>query len=140
MQSIYLRSGVVQHLRDAAMEICRDELFAVCVLASTVHKRAAVESLLQAASDAGLPLVTSGAEYAELGALIGIGPDFRDLGAASAGIVIQILEGAAPADIPVVDAVTGGGLSVAINQPVADSLGITIPDGIDAEIVGTEAG
>jgi putative ABC transport system substrate-binding protein len=97
---------------------------------------AAVEALLQAAADAQLPLVTSGAEYAELGALIGIGPDFRDLGAASAEIVTQILQGAVPADIPVVDAVTGGGLSVAINEAVAASLGVTIPEGIDAEIVG----
>jgi putative tryptophan/tyrosine transport system substrate-binding protein len=100
---------------------------------------AAVDALLLAASDAGLPLVTAGAEYADQGALIGIGPDFYDLGVASADIVIQILEGANPADIPVVDAVTGGGLFVAINKDVADALGVTIPDGIDAEIVGGDA-
>jgi putative ABC transport system substrate-binding protein len=100
---------------------------------------AAVDALLLAASDAGLPLITAGSEYAEQGALIGIGPDFYDLGVASANIVTQILEGAAPADIPVVDAVTGGGLFVAINQDVADALGVTIPEGIDAEIVGGDA-
>jgi putative ABC transport system substrate-binding protein len=100
---------------------------------------AAVDALMLAVSDAGLPLIVSGAEYAEQGALIGIGPDFYDLGVASANIVIQILEGAAPADIPVVDAVTGGGLFVAINQEVADALGVTIPEGIDAEIVGGDA-
>jgi putative ABC transport system substrate-binding protein len=87
-----------------------------------------------------LPLVVAGAEYADQGALIGIGPDFYDLGVASANIVTQILEGAAPADIPVVDAVTGGGLFVAINQDVADALGVTIPQGIDAEIVSGATG
>jgi putative ABC transport system substrate-binding protein len=98
---------------------------------------AAVDALLLAASDASLPLIVSGTEYAEQGALIGVGPDFYDLGVASANIVIQILEGADPASIPVVDAVTGGGLSVAINQDVAQALGIAIPEGIDAEIVST---
>ncbi len=97
---------------------------------------AAVETLIQAANDAKLPLILAGSEYAELGALIGIGPSFKKLGAKSAEIVIEILKGKKPADIPVVDAVTGGGLTVAINKATADALGLTIPSDVDATIVG----
>lgn len=86
------------------------------------------DTVIQATIDSGLPLVIAGSEFASDGALIGIGPDFFQLGVASAEIVLQILEdGADPATTPVVDAVTGGGLHVAINTDTAAAIGLELP-------------
>lgn len=92
------------------------------------------DTMIQAAKDAGLPLVMAGSEFAEDGALIGIGPDFFQLGVTSADIVIDILEnGTDPRDIPVVDAVSGGGLAVSISSATADEIGLSIPDNLPDE-------
>lgn len=86
------------------------------------------DTVIQATIDAGLPLVIAGSDFASDGALIGIGPDFYQLGVTSAEIVLQILEeGKDPSEIPVVDAVSGGGLYIAINTDTADAIGIELP-------------
>lgn len=89
---------------------------------------AAADTLIATAQELGLPLVVAGTEYADQGALAGIGPDFRRLGVASADIVDAVLSGGDPATIPVVDAVAGGGLSVAVNEDVAAEFGLTVPE------------
>jgi putative ABC transport system substrate-binding protein len=96
---------------------------------------AAFESVIQTANDANLPLIMSGSDFATSGALIGIGPDFKALGVKSAEILIEILKGTKPADIPVVDALAGGGLTIAINAQTADALGVTVPSDLEVTMV-----
>jgi putative ABC transport system substrate-binding protein len=100
---------------------------------------AAADTLIATSQELGLPLIVSGTEFADQGALAGVGPDFRDLGRASADIVDQILSGGDPATIPVVDAVAGGGLSVAVNEEVAAELGVIVPEGIEGGPATTQA-
>lgn len=91
---------------------------------------AAADTLIATATNLELPLVVSGSDYAADGAFVGIGPDFRALGRASADVLDRVLKGENPAEISIVDAVSGGGLGVSINRATAETLGIELPSGL----------
>jgi putative ABC transport system substrate-binding protein len=73
-----------------------------------------------------LPFAGS-SEFAEAGALIGYGVDFREMCRRAAVFVDKIVRGAKPADIPVEQATK---FETLLNMRAAKSLGVTIPTSI----------
>ncbi|MGH2360399.1 MAG: ABC transporter substrate-binding protein, partial [bacterium] len=71
-----------------------------------------------------LPVSTGIAELAEAGALIAYGPDRVDMYRRAAGLVVKILKGAKPADLPFEQATK---LDLILNLKNAKALGLTIP-------------
>lgn len=60
----------------------------------------------------------------EAGALVALGPDYRELGALAAGSALRILAGADPGQVP---SRTGTRLSLVLNLRTAKRLGLTVP-------------
>jgi putative tryptophan/tyrosine transport system substrate-binding protein len=87
-----------------------------------------------AAAAAGLPTIHAFREYVEGGGLVSYGPDFREMFDGAAGLVDQILRGARGNEIKV------GTMKVAqdliINRSTAKALGVKIPKGIKATMIG----
>jgi putative ABC transport system substrate-binding protein len=65
--------------------------------------------------------------YVRDGGLLSYGPSFADMYRRSAGYVARVLKGAKPADLPVEQPTL---FEVVVNQKTANSLGITIPQGL----------
>ena len=60
----------------------------------------AFDSLVKVADGAHIPLITSATALAEQGAAIGVGWDYFDNGYLSGGLVVRVMKGESPADIP----------------------------------------
>jgi putative ABC transport system substrate-binding protein len=71
-----------------------------------------------------LPVVAGGAQWVPSGALLGYGPDWRELYGRAAIYVVKILNGAKPADLPVEQPAK---FELVINLKTAKALGLTIP-------------
>jgi putative ABC transport system substrate-binding protein len=71
----------------------------------------------------GVPVVSNNPIYAESGALITYGVDFRELLRQAAGYIDRILKGAVPADLPVQNPTK---FELAINLKTAKALGLTV--------------
>jgi putative tryptophan/tyrosine transport system substrate-binding protein len=75
----------------------------------------------------GLPVMASGKEYVEMGALVSYGADARAPFRRAATYVSRILNGANPADLPVE---RPGAFELAVNISAAKTLGLTIPSSL----------
>jgi len=71
-----------------------------------------------------IPAVFETALWVGHGGLVSYGPDYYAVGAQAAGLVVKILRGARPRDLPVEGA---GKIDLAVNLKTADLLGITVP-------------
>jgi putative ABC transport system substrate-binding protein len=84
--------------------------------------------------DAKLPIIATTTQRVQEGnALVGVGVDYHQLGVLTARQAARILTGQAkPADMPVIfgNNPGDGGLTVAVNTTVAQTLGISLPESL----------
>jgi len=99
---------------------------AICFLATPLFSINA-DAFIQAVTDLHLPAIFQWPENAEAGALIGYGPRFTDMQRARARMVIKVLRGAKPADIPVEQP---SKFELVINLKAAKAIGSEVPAGI----------
>lgn len=74
-----------------------------------------------------LPMIVSEESWVKAGALASYGTDFRLIGVQAAKLVVKVLKGLKPADIPIE---TPDPLVLTINQNAAKAIGLKIPDKI----------
>lgn len=86
---------------------------------------------------AGVPLFGSEETQVMNGAFASAGVDYYNLGLQTGAIMAKILDGTPAKDIPYE---TLKDCIITINTEVAEAFGITIPDGIEADLVTTGAG
>jgi putative ABC transport system substrate-binding protein len=89
----------------------------------SVHRAA----LLELASKAQLPVMSSNYDFAKAGGLMFYGPNFAELYRRSAGYVDRILKGAKPADLPIEQP---SKFDLIVNLKTAKALRLTIPESI----------
>ena len=77
-----------------------------------------------------LPVASHRKEFVAEGALFSYGPDQAETGRAGAHLIVKILEGAKPADLPVEQR---DHLELVINRKTAQTLGLTIPQQVVAQ-------
>ncbi|MFW5880580.1 MAG: ABC transporter substrate-binding protein [Spirochaetota bacterium] len=91
----------------------------------------ALSTLVDVATDAGVPVVTADPSSAEeQGVIAAYGFDYYTMGVATGDLVARILEGEDPNDIPVQFLTDAEDLILHVNLDVADELGIALPDSI----------
>jgi putative ABC transport system substrate-binding protein len=81
-------------------------------------------AILEASIKSRVPAVFTTALWVGHGGLASYGPDYFAQGVQAAGLVVKILRGAKPADVPVEGA---DRIELAVNLKTADLLGITVP-------------
>ena len=118
-----LKAGNVGEIDDAFASIGQAGAQALLVCADPFFRseRARITAL---AARQGLVAVYEGSDYAQAGGLMSYGPDLVDMYRRVGTYTGQILKGAKPADLPVVQPTT---LSLVINLKTAKALGLTIP-------------
>jgi putative ABC transport system substrate-binding protein len=99
---------------------------AICFLATPLFSINA-GAFIQAVTDLHLPTIFQWPENAEEGALIGYGPRFMDMQRARARMVVKVLRGAKPADIPIEQP---SKFELVINLKAAKAIGLEVPAGI----------
>lgn len=87
----------------------------------------ALESVLKVGMDNKIPVFSSDVESAERGAVAASGFDYRDIGRQTGDIVVRILKGEKPGDIP---ATVAAASDLYVNPKAAEAMGITIPDSV----------
>jgi len=87
----------------------------------------AVQSVLAVANQNKIPTVSAVESYVEQGALVTLGLDYYKLGLETGKIAAEILNGKAPAEIPVFFMTD---LSLVINAETAEELGLEIPEDV----------
>ena len=98
----------------------------------------AAEAVISVGERANIPLFAADTATVERGAVAAMGFDYYDLGRQTGAMVVRILEGAAPADIPVesVDQ-----LELFVNPGAAKKMGISLDDDPISEaskVIGSE--
>ncbi len=96
----------------------------------------ALEALLGAAEEAKLPVFSGDTDSVKRGAVATIGFDYYQVGRQTGAIVLEVLKGKSPGDIPVHQAT---GTDLVVNPKAAARFGITIPDSVmkrAKEVVG----
>lgn len=86
-----------------------------------------MQALVAKANKERLPMIVSEESWVKAGALASYGTDFRLIGAQSAKLVVKLLKGSRPADIPIE---TPDPLVLTINQSSAKAIGLKIPEKI----------
>jgi len=90
----------------------------------------ALESVLQVGIENKIPVYAGDTDSVAKGAIAGLGFNYYDVGRQTGKIVVQVLEGENPGEIPVQ---TVEKLELHINPKAAESMGTTIPDAIAAK-------
>jgi putative ABC transport system substrate-binding protein len=123
-------------IRVQVLEVRRREDIAAAFLAAKEQQAQALnvfsspflssisQEILDAAAENRLPAIYQWREHAEAGGLISYGPSLADLWRQAALIVVKILKGAKPADLPVEQPTK---FEIVVNAKTASSLGIIIP-------------
>jgi len=89
----------------------------------------AFEAVVGVAEDAGIPLYAGDGDSVARGAIASIGFDYYQHGIQTGAIVVRVLQGENPGDIPVEFAT--GGLTF-VNPGAAERMGITVPQAVIA--------
>jgi putative tryptophan/tyrosine transport system substrate-binding protein len=87
----------------------------------------AYEALAKVANESKIPLIASNPESAERGAIAALGMSYYDLGRQAGKIVIRILNGEKPGDIP---PQVGNITQLTINKKAAERQGVTLSEDI----------
>jgi putative ABC transport system substrate-binding protein len=118
--------GEVEQAFDAARAEGVDGLFGLSdpTLAGTT---AGIEHILELIRQHRLPSVSDETDFARLGGLLSLGPDFVTIGRGAAEYIHRILQGAKVAELPVERPAT---FKLVVNLKSAQELGITIPPSI----------
>ena len=118
-----LKAGNAGEINDAFASIGQTGAQALLVCADPFFRseRARITAL---AARQGLVAVYEGSDYAQAGGLMSYGPDLVDMYRRVGTYTGQILKGAKPADLPVVQPTA---LALVINLGTAKALGLTIP-------------
>jgi ABC-type uncharacterized transport system substrate-binding protein len=84
----------------------------------------AIETVIAAANESHIPVVTNNPPHAEMGAVLALGADYYTVGQETGKLAIRVIEGAHPADIPIRSLVPQ---ALWINRSSAQRFGIEIP-------------
>ncbi|HEY0837860.1 MAG TPA: ABC transporter substrate-binding protein [Azospirillum sp.] len=87
----------------------------------------ALEGLLAVGAQAKLPVFSADTDSVVRGAVASVGFDYRQVGRQTGEIVVRILKGEKPGDVPVTLA---RGTDLYINPKAAAAMGVTIPDAV----------
>lgn len=87
----------------------------------------ALEGVVSVAEESKLPLFTADTDSVSRGALAALGFNYKDVGRQTGEIVVRILKGEKPGDIPVRVAV---GTDLVINKAAAAKMGVTVPESV----------
>ncbi|MBB3976913.1 putative ABC transport system substrate-binding protein [Rhizobium azooxidifex] len=87
----------------------------------------ALEGAVAVAVESKLPLFTADTDSVQRGALAALGFNYRDVGKQTGEIVVRILKGENPGDIPVKVA---AGTDLVVNKAAAEKMGVTLPEGL----------
>jgi putative tryptophan/tyrosine transport system substrate-binding protein len=85
----------------------------------------ALESVLQVGIQDRLPIYSGDNDSVQRGAIASLGFNYYDVGQQSAELVVKIIKGEKPGDIPVQDPTR---LELYINTKAANAMGVTVPD------------
>ena len=84
----------------------------------------ALESLVAVAEENDLPLISGDTDSVERGALAAVGFNYDALGKQTAEVVLRVLKGENPGEIPVTFAT---GTDLVVNSKAAEAMGVTLP-------------
>ncbi len=87
----------------------------------------AFEAVVGVAEEAKLPLYAGDTDSVPRGAMAALGFNYFDVGKQTGAVVVRVLKGEAPGDIPVSIA---AGTDLAINKKAAEKMGVTFPESI----------
>ncbi|WP_075291705.1 ABC transporter substrate-binding protein [Pararhizobium arenae] len=87
----------------------------------------ALEGAVAVAEEAKLPLFTADTDSVARGSLAALGFNYRDVGKQTGEVVVRILKGENPGDIPVRIA---AGSDLVINKAAATKMGVTFPESV----------
>lgn len=87
----------------------------------------ALESAVQVAGQNKVPLFTADTDSVKRGALAAVGFNYFDVGVQTGELVVKILKGEKPGDLPVVFAT---GTNLVINPGAAEKMGVTLPEAV----------
>ncbi|MEM9091277.1 MAG: ABC transporter substrate-binding protein [Cyanobacteria bacterium P01_F01_bin.53] len=87
----------------------------------------ALESVIQVGQDNDVPVFAGDTDSVERGAIAGISFDYYDVGQQTGEMVVKVLKGARPGDLPVefVDVV-----QLFVNPAAAEEMGVSLPDAV----------
>lgn len=87
----------------------------------------AIKTIVAVGESAGVPVFAGANTYVPEGATVGLGFDYAQIGEQTADYVVQILEGANPADMP---ATVASGSDLVLNLGAAEKIGLEIPQSV----------
>lgn len=87
----------------------------------------ALESLIAVAEENDLPLVSGDTDSVERGTLASVGFDYYELGKKTGEVVLRVLDGENPGEIPVSYA---QGTDLVVNRKAAEAMGVELPDAV----------
>lgn len=87
----------------------------------------ALEGAVSVAEEAKLPLFTADTDSVERGSLAALGFNYYDVGKQTGEVVVRVLKGENPGEIPVKVA---AGTDLVINKGAAERMGVTLPESV----------
>jgi putative ABC transport system substrate-binding protein len=87
----------------------------------------ALEAAVGVADEAKLPLFTADTDSVKRGAIAALGFNYYDVGKQTGEVVVRVLKGEKPGDIPVEIA---KGTDLVVNKKAAEKIGLKLPEGI----------
>jgi ABC-type uncharacterized transport system substrate-binding protein len=87
----------------------------------------AIDAIMKTARDARVPVVADDPTHVDRGAIAGVGVAFHEVGVRTAPILLRVLNGESPANIPIQQLTV---LDVAVDPMQARQLGVTLPESI----------
>jgi putative ABC transport system substrate-binding protein len=87
----------------------------------------ALEAAVSVAEEAKLPLFTADTDSVKRGAIAALGFNYYDVGKQTGAIVVRVLKGEKPGDIPVEVA---KGTDLVVNKKEAEKIGLKLPEGV----------
>ncbi len=91
----------------------------------------ALPSLIEVATNAGIPVVTADPSSAEeLGVLAALGFEYYRMGRRTGRLIIEVLEGTSTSEIPTIFMTEPEDTALLLNLDVADELGIDVPQSV----------
>ena len=88
----------------------------------------ALESVVQVGQENQLPVFSGDTDSVERGAIASIGFNYYDIGVQTGEMVVKVLKGAKPGDLPVEFANV---LQLHINPAAAEAMGVTLPESVN---------